>query len=165
MKALLKWPLIVTLAVIVVRIILEESGAPQAINIIFGVAWLQIFIPVYLGIALANHKDLPPFVTLAKLVVLYALCSRLMVLVTYSMAYVFQWSAPRFSVAGGGVVGEGVTPLQGMLLTPASNQVFWVIGGIVSGILLGSTTLAAGLRFHRTKSQETNPDSRIQNSE
>ncbi len=154
MKPLLKWPLIVTLAVIVVRIILEESGAPQAINTIIGVAWLQLLIPIYLGLTLAKNKDLPPFVTLTKLVVLYALCTRLMVLVSYSMAYLFQWSAPRFSVEGGGVVGEGVAPLQGLLLTPASNQVFWVIGGVVAGMILGSAALAAGRYFSRTPPEE-----------
>ena len=148
----------VTVAMIVVRIILEESGAPPAVNTLFGVVWLQLLVPVYFGVAVAKKKDLPPFVTLTKLVVLYALCTRLMVLVSYSMAYVFQWSAPRFSTSGGGVVGEGVTPLEGMLLTPASNQVFWVIGGVVAGMLLGSATLAVGLRFGRTRSQEENPE-------
>ena len=53
MKHLLKWPLIVTLAVIVVRIILEETGTPQAINTLFGVVWLQLLIPVYFGLTLA----------------------------------------------------------------------------------------------------------------
>lgn len=157
MKHLLKWPLIVTLAVIVVRIILEETGAPQAINTLFGVVWLQLLIPVYFGLTLAKNKILPPFLTLTKLVVLYALCARLLVLVSYSMAYVFQWNAPRFSVAGSGVVGEGVGPLQGLLLTPASNQVFWVIGGVVAGMILGSATLAVGLHFSR-RSRATPPE-------
>jgi hypothetical protein len=156
MKTLLKWPLIVTFGVIVVRIVLEESGAPQAINTIVGVVWLQLLVPVYFGLMLANSTKLPRFVTLAKLVVLYALCTRLMVLASYSLAYVFQWSAPRFSVEGGGVVGEGVTPLQGLLLTPALNQVFWVIGGVVLGMLLGSASLAAGRRLGRTRSAQEN---------
>ena len=151
MKALLKWPLIVTLTVIVLRIILEESGAPQSVNAIFGVAWLQLLMPFYFGVALAENRELPPFVTLAKLVVLYSLCARLMVFVTYSLAYVFQWSAPRFSVQGGGVVGEGVEPLDGILLIPASNLVFWVLGGVVAGLILGSATLAVGLRLSRTE--------------
>jgi hypothetical protein len=144
--------LIVTLVVIVVRIILEESGAPQALNTLIGVAWLQLLIPVYFGfsLTLARNRSLPPFITLTKLVIIYALCTRVMVLVSYSMAFVFQWSAPRFSVEGGGVVGEGVAPLQGLLLTPASNQVFWVIGGVIAGMILGSATLAAALHFGRT---------------
>ena len=112
MKPLLKWPLIITFGVIVVRIILEETGAPRAINTIVGVVWLQLLVPVYFGLVLANRQDLPRYVTLAKLVVLYALFTRLMVLVSYSLAYVFQWSAPRFNVEGGGVVGEGVTPAR-----------------------------------------------------
>ncbi|MEE2823210.1 MAG: hypothetical protein VYA53_09545 [Acidobacteriota bacterium] len=153
MKYLLKWPLIVTLAVIVVRIVLEELGAPQAVNTLLGVVWLQLLMPVYFGVVLANNKNLSPFVTLSKAVILYSLCTRLMVLMSYSMAYVFQWSAQRFSIEGGGVVGEGVAPLQGLLLTPAYNQVFWVIGGVVAGLLLGSTTLAIGLYFGRTRSE------------
>lgn len=153
MKYLLKWPLIVTLAVIVVRIVLEELGAPQAVNTLLGVVWLQLLIPVYFGVVLANNKNLSPFVTLSKGVILYSLCTRLMVLMSYSMAYVFQWSAQRFSIEGGGVIGEGVAPLQGLLLTPAYNQVFWVIGGVVAGLLLGSATLAIGLYFGRTRSE------------
>ena len=156
MKTLLKWPLIVTFGVIVVRIVLEEFGAPQAINTIVGVVWLQLLVPVYFGLVLANSTNLPRFVTLAKLVVLYALCTRLMVLASYSLAYVFQWSAPRFSVEGGGVVGEGVTPLQGLFLTPALNQVFWVIGGVVIGMLLGSASLAARSRLGRERSAPAN---------
>jgi len=153
MKYLLKWPLIVTLTVIVVRIVLEEWGAPQAVNTLLGVVWLQLLMPVYFGVVLANNKNLSPFVTLSKVVILYSLCTRLMVLMSYSMAYVFQWSAQRFSIEGGGVVGEGVTPFQGLFLTPAYNQVFWVIGGVVAGLLLGSTTLAIGLYFGRTRSE------------
>jgi hypothetical protein len=43
----IKVPLIVTLAVIVVRILLEEMGAPGAISNIFSVAWLAFLIPIY----------------------------------------------------------------------------------------------------------------------
>ena len=86
MKYLLKWPLIVTLAVIVVRIVLEELGAPQAVNTLLGVVWLQLLIPVYFGVGLADNKNLSPFVTLSKVVILYSLCTRLMVLMSYSMA-------------------------------------------------------------------------------
>lgn len=158
MKTLLKWPLIVTFGVIVVRIVLEKSGAPQAINAIVGVVWLQLLVPVYFGLVLANSTELPRFVTLAKLVVLYSLCTRMMVLASYSLAYAFQWSATRFSVEGGGVVGVGVTTLQGLLLTPASNQVFWVIGGVVMGMLLGSASLAARSRLGSARSAQENLD-------
>jgi hypothetical protein len=79
-----------------------------------------------------------------------------MVLASSSMAYVFQWSAPRFSVGNGGIVGEGVKPLDGLLLTPVSNQAFWVIGGVVAGMLLGSLALAAGLHFGRQESEGEN---------
>jgi len=130
----------------------------SAINTIVGVVWLQLLVPVYFGLVLANSTELPRFVTLASLVVLYSLCIRLMVLGSYSLAYVFQWSALRFSVEGGGVVGEGVTTLQGLLLTPASNQVFWVIGGVVKGMLLGSASLAARSRLGSTRSAQENLD-------
>ncbi|MDA2934545.1 hypothetical protein MYX82_09410 [Acidobacteria bacterium AH-259-D05] len=149
----MKWPLIIAVVVIIARIVLEEMGAPGVVNNIFGVVWLYFLIPVYFAIKLAASDELPPFKTLFKLTVLYAVCTRLMVFVTYSMAYIFQWSAPRFSVQGGGVVGEGVTPLQGLLITPSRNLMIWVIMGSVAGLIIGSAALGVQQLLGRKQSE------------
>ncbi len=151
MKNTLKWPLIVSLVVIGVRILLEEMGAPGAINNILGVAWLSFLIPVYFAVSLAGSGEEHPYRAILKLIALYAVSVRLMVLVTYSMAYLFSWSAPRFSVQGGGVVGEGVTALQGLLLTPASNFPIGVLMSAVFGLLVGPAALALSRYFTRAK--------------
>ena len=136
----IKVPLIVTLVVIVVRILLEEMGAPGAISNIFSVAWLAFLIPIYFAVGMAASEEAHPYKTLVKLIVLYGVGVRLMVAVSYSLAYAFAWSAPRFS--GGGASGEGVTALQGLLLMPAFNMVPGLIMAIGSGLLVGPAVLA-----------------------
>ena len=93
----IKVPLILTLAVIVVRILLEEMGAPRAISNVFGVFWLAILVAIYFAVGLAASREAHPYKALLKLIVIYGVCARLMVAVSYSLAYRFQWSAPRFS--------------------------------------------------------------------
>ncbi len=139
----LKWPLILTLVVMAVRILLEEMGAPGALTNIFGVVWLSLLIPLYFAVRLGVREEAYPYKTLLKLIVLYAVCIRLMVGVSYSLAYAFSWSASRFRVQGGGEGGEGVTALQGLLLNPASNFPF----GLVMAIVPGLTVVVAILIF------------------
>ncbi len=135
----IKWPLILNLVVIVVRILLEEMGAPGAISNIFSLAWLAFLVPIYFAVGMAAGGEAHPYKALMKLIVLYGVGVRLMVAVSYSLAYLFQWSAPRFSGGGG---GEEVTALQGLLLTPAFNLLPGLIMAIGSGLLVGPAVLA-----------------------
>jgi len=95
--------------------------------------------PIYFAVGMAAGGEAHPYKALAKLIVLYGVGVRLMVAVSYSLAYIFQWSAPRFSGGGG---GEGVTALQGILLTPAFNLLPGLIMAIGSGLLVGPAVLA-----------------------
>jgi len=151
----IKWPLILNLVVIVVRILLEEMGAPGAISNIFAVAWLAFLIPIYFAVGLAASGEAHPYKALAKLIVLYGIGVRLMVAVSYSLAYLFQWSAPRFS--GGGVIGEGVTALHGLLLNPAFNLLPGLIMAIGSGLLVGPATLAIRRKMLQPKNGDVSP--------
>ena len=151
----IKWPLILTLVVIVVRILLEEMGAPGAISNIFSVAWLAFLIPIYFAVGLAASGEAHPYKALAKLIVLYGIGVRLMVAVSYSLAYLFQWSAPRFSGGGGG--GEGMTALQGLLLNPAFNLLPGLIMAIGSGLLVGPATLAIRRKMLQPKNGDVSP--------
>ncbi len=152
----IKWPLILNLVVIVVRILLEEMGAPGAISNIFSVAWLAFLIPIYFAVGMAASGEAHPYKALIKLIVLYGVGVRLMVAVSYSLAFVFAWSAPRFS--GGGVIGEEVTALQGLLLTPAFNLVPGLIMAIGSGLLVGPATLAIRRKMLKPKVADENEE-------
>ena len=152
----IKGPLIVTLVVMVVRILLEEMGAPGAITNIFGVIWLAFPVAIYLAWGVAASREAHPYKALVKLIVLYGVCARLMVAVSYSLAYAFAWSAPRFS--GGGVIGEEVTALQGLLLTPAFNLVPGLIMAIGSGLLVGPATLAIRRKMLKPKVTDGNEE-------
>ena len=153
----IKGPLILALVVIVVRILLEEMGAHSAISNIFGVAWLAFLIPIYFAVVLAASGEAHPYKALIQLIVLYGVCVRPMVAVTYSLAYVFQWSGFRFSTEGGGVVGEGVTALQGLLLTPAFNLLPGLIMAIGSGLLVGPAVLAVRRKMLQPKNGDIPP--------
>ncbi|MDQ7063662.1 MAG: hypothetical protein Q9P90_05370 [candidate division KSB1 bacterium] len=137
----LKWPLILALVIIVIRIILEQLGAPESINNLFGVAWLYLILPVVFGLQIVKHGDPSPFKSLFVHVLLFGVYTRIMVAVTYMLAYAFQWSAPRFTLERGGNVGEGVTPLQGYLIIPARNALFWTVAAALVGMLIGSIAI------------------------
>ena len=145
----IKGPLIVTLVVIAIRILLEEMGAPGALSNVFAVAWLAFLIAIYFAVGLAASRESHPYKALIRLIAVYGVCARLMVAVSYSLAYVFGWSAPRFS--GGGIVGEEVTALQGLLLLPAFNMVPGLIMTIGSGLLVGPAVLAIRRKMLKPK--------------
>jgi hypothetical protein len=139
--ALMRIGLILAVVIIVIRIGLEQMGSPEAINNIFGVAWLYLILPVLFAWRIAAVYDAHRFKALFKDVLLFALCTRLMVLVTYMLAYLFQWDAPRFSSKMGGNVGGDTTPFVGLVLIPVRNAVFWILMATVVGMIIGGITL------------------------
>ena len=138
MMSKLKGPFILTLVVIVVRIVLEEMGAPGTVTNILGVFWLALIFAIYFANGLAASGEAHPYKALLKLIIGYGVGARLMVAISYSLAYAFNWSAPRFGAPG----GEEVTPLQGLLLAPLSNFGLGLIMVVVSSLLVGSAVLA-----------------------
>ena len=137
----LKWPLIVAAILVLLRIVLEQLGAPDSINNLLGVAWLHFLVPFYLAYQIQTYGSARPYRALFKDLFLYTLYTRLMVLVTYWMAYLWQWQSPRFLTAGGGNVGEGIAPFQGYLVIPVRNLVVWIVMAMVIGMVLGSILL------------------------
>jgi len=53
-----------------------------------------------------------------------------------------NWGAARFAPDNGGVVGQGVSSLEGYLLIPFRNLVIWTLAATVIGMILGGITLA-----------------------
>jgi hypothetical protein len=143
MKGMLKWPLLLAAAVVVLRVILEQLEAPAAItNVLSVVVLYVIVIPIYFAIRIANSGIARPYRTQLKYTALYAALARCIVIPTYWLAYIFQWTAPRFSVDQGGVVGPGVTPLTGFVFVPLAALVVWVIASLIVGGGIGSLIIA-----------------------
>jgi len=145
MKALL----IIAAVLVVGRIVLEQMGAPEWLNNIFGVAWLYFITPFYFTNKIAASGESKPFLALLKKTAIFAAYTRLMVMPTYWLAYMNGWTAPRFSTAQGGVVGEGMTPLKAYLLIPVRNALIWIVFATLLSALLGGIYLAV-LKRRRT---------------
>jgi hypothetical protein len=124
MKGMLKWPLIIAAILVVGRIIVEQGGAPGWVANLFSVVILYVFVaPIYFAFRIANSGIERPYRTLLKKTALFTALARSMVIPTYWLAYHFQWTAPRFSVAEGGNVGPNVPPIAGYVFIPLSLSV------------------------------------------
>ena len=105
MKGMLKGPLIIAAVLVVGRVILEQAGAPGSLNNVVSVVIFYVFIaPLYFAFRIANSGIERPYRTLFKNIALFTALARAMVIPTYWLAYYYQWTAPRFSVAMGGNV-------------------------------------------------------------
>ncbi len=138
---LIKIPILIALAVTVVRATVEAFGAPAAVSTILGVAWLHMLFPVYFAMKILQLGFEKPFITLIKTTVMWAVPVRVAVAITYVLAYVYQIDSVRFQTASLGPVGEGVTPLEGYLLLPLLNFGSWMIGAVILGAITGGITL------------------------
>lgn len=139
---LIKVPLIVAAVIVVARVALEQVGAPEALNQVFGVAWLYFLVPFYFANRIAKANEPKPYLMLLKTLAVFALISRIFIAPTYWLAYALSWTAPRFSPENGGVVGPDVSALDGYLLIPFRNGVIWTVAATVVGMALGGIALA-----------------------
>ncbi len=140
-KGMMKWPLILAAVLLVVRIVLEQAGAPEGVNNVFGISWLYFLVPLFFAYHISAASQESPFKTLFKKLVIFAAYTRLMILPTYMLAYRLGWQAPRFAIDQGGVVGEDVSPLSGYLVIPVRNALIWIVFATAVGMILGSVTL------------------------
>jgi len=138
---IMRWGTIIAAITIVVRIVLEQAGASEMINNIFGVAWLYLILPVLFALGIRARDYASPYRTLLKDTLLFAVYTRVMVLFTYMLAYIFKWSAPRFALERGGNVGENVGAWTGLLLIPIRNALIWIGMATIAGMIIGSVTL------------------------
>ncbi len=140
-RKIMRVGLLLAVAIIAVRIVLELLGAPSMIDNVFGVAWLYFLLPVCLALKIAVDNEPKPYAKLLRDVLLFAVITRIMVMITYMAAYAFQWQASRFSLAGGGNVGSNVSPVTGLLVIPVRNALIWIIFATLVGMLIGSAIL------------------------
>ncbi len=142
MPSLLKGPLLLAAAVILLRVLAEQVGAPESVNKIFGVTWLFFFVPIYFALRIAATHDQQPYKTLFLKTALYVALVRLMLIPVYWLAYTFSWSAQRFASDQGGVVGDGIAPSTGYLFIPFAALLAWVVAATLFGGGLGAAVLA-----------------------
>jgi hypothetical protein len=137
---------VVAAAIVALRVILEQAGAPNKANMVFGVVWLYFLLPICLALRIASSGETGPYKGLFKDVILFGVYTRLMVMVTYVAAYFLKWNAPRFRTDHGGNVGENVSLLKGVLFIPVVNAAIWVVSAAVIGMIIGGITLAIARR-------------------
>jgi hypothetical protein len=140
-KGLMNAGLGLAAAIIVIRIALEQFGAPGIVNNVFGVAWLYFIMPALFAVRIVGSGNPRPVRGLFMDLLLFGVYTRLMVLVTYLAAYYFRWQAPRFGQSQGGNVGEGISPLQGLLVIPLRNAAVWIVFVVIIGMIIGGITL------------------------
>ena len=68
-----------------------------------------------------------------------------MVLPTYWLARIYEWTQPRFN----GLAGPGVTAFTGYVTIPFATAAFWIIASVVFGGVLGSIIIAITRRLVR----------------
>jgi hypothetical protein len=137
--AILKWPLIIAAIVVVLRVIVEQAGAPDVIANLFSVVALHFLIgPIYFAVRIVKNGMPRPYATLFKLITLYVVLTRAMVLPTYWLARIYHWPQPRFA----GLAGPDVTPFIGFIAVPFVTAAFWIVASIVFGGVLGSIIIA-----------------------
>ena len=141
MKGMLKGPLIIAAILVVVRVILEQAGAPGVLNNVVSVVIFMFIAPLYFAFRIANSGIERPYRTLFKNIALFTALARAMVIPTYWLAYYYQWTAPRFSVAMGGNVGPNVTPLMGYVGIPIGAAIAWILISLIVGGGLGSIVI------------------------
>src|SRR2546427_5675187 len=128
LKGILKWPLIVTAIVVVLRVIVERGGAPAAVSNMLSVAALTtVLAPLYFALQTGLARKPHPYLMLIQLIFIFALCARAMVLPTYWAARMFNWTASRFA----GV--DAPNPLVGFIALPLITAAFWIVVAMVTG--------------------------------
>src|SRR5207245_7513079 len=126
LKGILRWPLIVTAIVVVVRVIVERSNAPAAVSNMLSVAALTtVLCPLYFALQIGLARKPRPYLMLIQLVFTYAVCARAMVLPTYWAARMLHWTEPRFA----GV--DAANPLVGFIALPLLTAAVWIVASMV----------------------------------
>jgi len=137
LRGILKWPLIITAIVVVLRVISERAGAPVIVsNLLSVVALHTLIVPIYLAVRLAIGGVERPYLNLFKLILIYVLAARALILPTYWLARIFRWSDNRFAGL------SDSSPFIGFIAIPILTAAFWIATSLVVGGAIGSLILA-----------------------
>ena len=139
MKGILKWPLIIAAIVVVARVVTEQSGAPEVINNLLSVVGLHfVIVPLYLAVRIARSGAPRPYASLFKLIGVYVVLTRAMVIPVYWLGRIYEWPQSRFA----GTWGADVAPFMGFIAIPFLTAAFWIVASLIVGGALGSLVIA-----------------------
>jgi hypothetical protein len=148
-KDVLKWPLVVAAIVIVARVIVERAGAPENVSNLFSaVAFHLLIVPLYFAIRIGTSSMPRPYLMQLKLVTLFVVLTRAMVIPVYWLAHILDWQQPRF-----GGLAPGVSPFTAYITIPFATAGFWIVASIIVGTLLGSVVIALMSRVYAPERQ------------
>src|SRR5215475_12003905 len=148
-KDVLKWPLVVAAIVIVVRVILERAGAPENVTNLFSAVALHLLIvPLYFAIRIGISGMPRPYLMQLKLVTLFVVLTRAMIIPIYWLAHILDWQQQRF-----GGLAPGVSPFIAYFAIPFGTAGFWIAASIVVGTALGSVVIALMSRVYKSQRQ------------
>lgn len=139
MKGILKWPLIIAAVVVVLRVVSERAGGPPVLSSALSVVALHTLLaPVYFAIRLAGSVVERPYAALLKLILVYAVLTRAMLIPVYWLACIFEWPEPRFD----GLYGPDVNAFVGFFGVPFVTALFWIITSVVVGGAISAALFA-----------------------
>jgi hypothetical protein len=139
LKGILKWPLILAAVVVVLRVVNERSGGPPALSNALSVAALHTLLaPVYFAIRLAGSGVERPYAALLRLILVYAVWTRAMLIPVYWLARIFEWPESRFD----GLYGPDANAFVGFIGVPFVTALFWIVISVVVGGAIGAGLLA-----------------------
>jgi len=139
LKGILKWPLIVAAVVVVLRIVNERAGGPPALSSALSVVALHTLLaPVYFAIRIAGSGAERPYAALLKLILVYVLWTRAMLIPVYWLARIFQWPEARFE----GLWGPRSNAFVGFIAVPFLTALFWIVASVVVGGAIGAGLIA-----------------------
>jgi hypothetical protein len=139
LKGILKWPLIIAALVVVLRIVVERGGGPGWLASSLSIVALHTLLaPIYFASRISKSAVERPYASLFKLILIYALLTRAMLIPVYWLARIYEWPEPRFY----GLFGPEIGPVTGFIAVPFLTAAFWIVTSIVVGGGIGSAVLA-----------------------
>jgi hypothetical protein len=141
MKPNLRIPIIIAAVAIVLRVIAEHAGAPRTVTSLISAVWLHLaIVPVYFAVRLGSSGEPRPYRSQFILTAKYAAIVRAMLIPVYWAAYIFEWSAHRFTISGGGPIGG--SPAYGFL-QPFVLSMIWIVSSTLIGGAVGCAVIGA----------------------
>jgi hypothetical protein len=139
LKGILKWPLIIAAVVMVLRVVNERAGGSPILSSTLSVVALHTLLaPIYFAIRLAGSGSERPFAALLKLILIYVLWTRAMLIPVYWLARIFEWPEARFE----GLWGPRSNALVGFIAVPFLTALFWIVASVVVGGAIAAGVLA-----------------------
>jgi len=139
LKGVLKGPLLLAAIGVVLRVILERVGAPHMVSAFISIAVLHTLLaPLYFAVRIGRSGIPSPYFTQVKLVAIFVVLARAMIIPTYWLARIYGWNEPRFA----GLSPDESNAIIGFVAIPFLTAGFWIAGSIVFGGALGMIVIA-----------------------